>query len=76
MLVNGQIQSSGQLYAPILEAEIAEWEKGQSIQPTKDCTSDITKARLECSMAKERTQWMHFQMEEGKGHSITHTPHM
>lgn len=36
MLVNGQIQPPDQLYAPFLEAEIAEWGKVQSVQPTKD----------------------------------------
>lgn len=36
MLVNGQIQPPDQLYAPILEAEIGEWGKVQSVQPTKD----------------------------------------
>lgn len=56
MLVNGQIQPPDQLYAPFLEAEIAEWGKVQSVQPTKDYhtnrslsqsfqSGDITKAK-------------------------------
>lgn len=42
MLVNCQIQSPDQVYAPILEAEIAEGGKGQSVQSTKDFHKNIS----------------------------------